>query len=111
MLQVPWHLGKFDFADPKTNPFACRKESPYRWSMSFTQLDLATLKQIRRKHNVHFVSIILSILGGALKRYLLDSKSSVDLPTHLHMGTTLPWPKHPSKSAQTSSSQKLCNHW
>jgi hypothetical protein len=96
--------------DVEMNPFTCTKESPYQWMIAFTRLDLNIIKEIRRKQNVKFGSIILSLIGGALERYLLETKTETELPKFLTM-STLPWPGHPAKNSQTLNNEKLCNHW
>lgn len=96
----------------ESNPLACRKVTPHQWSISFTQLDLETLKRVRRAHDVQFCSIILSLLGGSLRRYLIElGTDPLHIPSHFCMGTTLPWPRHPSKDPQSHTNQRICNHW
>jgi hypothetical protein len=110
MIQVPCHMDKLQ-GSPDLNPFTCVEEKNHRWMLSFTSFDLAMLKLIRKRHNVHFSSVIISALGGALRRYMLETgmRSESTLPPRLHMATTVPWPNHPSRNS--SSPQQLCNHW
>jgi hypothetical protein len=94
---------------PKTN--LLKVTSPQKkWLYTFTTVDLAPIKAIRRKYDVHFATVILTLLVGSLKQYLLESQEGSDnerkkLPSHLSVANTLPWEKHPSQS------HILCNHW
>lgn len=97
---------------PQSNPLACTLVgSTYRWTMAFTRLDLSIIKEIRRKYNVHFAAVLLAIIGGTIRRYLLETKEESELPEFTTMAITLPWPSHPSKQNSSLESEKLCNHW
>jgi len=89
---------------PRTNPLRLKRPQK-QWTYTFTTVDLAPIKAIRRKYEVHFASIILSLIVGSIRRYLLERRSENCLPSHLSMANTLPCPLHPSQGHQ------LCNHW
>jgi len=93
---------------PKSNPM--KVTSPQqKWLYTFTTVDLGPIKAIRRKYEVHFATVILTLLVGSLRQYLLETqandKKQKQLPSHLSVANTLPWEKHPSQS------HILCNHW
>jgi len=117
--RILWDKGLFD-PKPKSAP-ATFSGPPYKpeWFLSFASLDLDLVKAIRRKTNTHFVTVLMSVLSGAIRRFVLETtiteETQMDdeyeedyLPNSIHMGHSLGWSNHPAMS--TKSSTKLCNH-
>jgi len=110
LLQVPSHMDKMK-GDSQLNILECKKEQTPKWIVSFATLDLKVLKRIRQIHKVHLASVIMSLVGGALKKYSLEMGIVEEdkVPVNFPMGSTVAWPRHPTKVFK--SYPKLCNHW
>lgn len=76
-----------------------------KWFMSFNTLDVEKIKVIRRRTKSHFISVMMALTIGALRRYLRENCKARGnaLPNHIWTANSLPWPGHP----QTT----LVNHW
>jgi len=72
---------------------------------SFFTLDLESVKRVRRRTGAHVISILLTLLGGVLRRLLIEQRGQkeAELPDHIYTAHSLPWPSHPRN--------KLCNEW
>ncbi|CAL8149345.1 unnamed protein product [Orchesella dallaii] len=70
----------------------CKEEN---WLISFITLDLETVKQIRRVTNTHFVSVLMSIQIGALKKLLQEIKPDLPNTNKTYIGHSMGWPDHP----------------
>jgi len=64
---------------------------------SMTEFDLNTLKEVRRALGVHFATLGMSLLGGALTRGMKEKAGNDFSLMH-----SLPRPNHPFT---------MCNHW
>jgi hypothetical protein len=91
-------------AGPRSSPIRVDKPQT-KWVHTFTTVDLAPIKAIRRKYDVHFATIMLSLIVGSIRQYLLEKKTENELPSHFTMANTLPCELHPSQD------HVLCNHW
>lgn len=76
------------------------------WTYAFSSIDLEPVKTIRRKYNVHFAAVILTLITGTVRRFVVEGGArECDLPSHLYVGNTLPCEEHPAQG------HLLCNHW
>lgn len=92
-------------ASPKHNPIKL-KNPQSSWLYAFTTVDLEPIKAIRKKFDVHFASVLLTLTVGSIRQYILEKHSGKKLPEYLVTADTLPlWPQHPALQHQ------LCNHW
>jgi hypothetical protein len=59
-----------------------------KWFISFASLDLNLVKAIRRKTNTHFGTVLMTMLAGAMRRFVLETgKSDEDhLPDNIFVG-------------------------
>ncbi|OXA52009.1 hypothetical protein Fcan01_13876 [Folsomia candida] len=99
-ISTPVNL--FMLEGPGTNPLKLTKPQT-KWIYTFTTVDLAPMKAIRAKYDVHFASIMLSLIVGSIRQYLLEKEK--ELPANLSLVDTLPCQLHPSQN------HILCNHW
>jgi len=74
-----------------------------QWFISLATLDLGDIKKLRRKTSSHFVVLLMSLMVGALRRKLLETKEESEIPDFIWTANSLPWPNHPQNS--------LVNHW
>ncbi|XP_035716578.1 uncharacterized protein LOC110860872 isoform X1 [Folsomia candida] len=64
-------------------------------SSATIKFPLADLKAIRMKHNVDLTSILVAIISGGVRRFLL--KNNQNLPNKLGIMCPMPMPNHPDK--------------
>jgi hypothetical protein len=60
-----------------------------KWFISFASLDLNLVKGIRRKTNTHFGTVLMTMLAGAMRTFVLETgKSDEDhhLPDNIFVG-------------------------
>lgn len=78
------------------------------WTMSFSSLDcLQIVKEIRKKTNAKFATIMMTAVTGALKRmYIEDKKYSEEFPEQIWIESPLGLPNHPAMT----KGGKFCNH-
>lgn len=90
---------KFQHLAPKLKSDGNWKtDSKDNWLISFGTLDLETVKQIRRVTQTNFVTVLMSIQVGALKRMMKELvKSQQDLISiqETYIGHSMGWPYHP----------------
>ncbi|CAL8121772.1 unnamed protein product [Orchesella dallaii] len=92
-------------ASPKYNPIKIPAPQQY-WRYTFTGVDVELVKSIRKKYEVHFASVMLTLTAGSIRQFILETHSEKQLPNILAIADTLPlWPQHPALQ------HHLCNHW
>ncbi|ODN04839.1 hypothetical protein Ocin01_01837 [Orchesella cincta] len=80
----------------RAQSFVTEYEGKENWLISFCTLDLETVKQIRRVTRTNFVSVLMSIQMGALKKLLREIKpETTDNIGNTYMGHSMGWPDHP----------------
>ncbi|CAL8101254.1 unnamed protein product [Orchesella dallaii] len=83
-------------------PLKDRKNA--QWFMSLNTLDMKKIKDVRRRTKAHFISVMMTLMIGALRRYLHDTYGKdKEIPNNIWTANSLPWPGHPRNS--------LVNHW
>lgn len=113
-LEAPLNLGKMGGATPESNPFRVHlppsPQKSYDWMFSFTSFNLEDMKQLRKRcGGIHMTAIIWTIVGGALRRFLMEE--GVEIPEYILVGNTIPVPNHPAMLKETRNKDKMCNHW
>lgn len=75
------------------------------WYMSLNTLNLQKLKDVRRRTKAHFISVMMSLTIGAIRRYLKENSkdNGESIPNYIWTANSLPWPNHPRST--------LVNHW
>lgn len=113
MLEAPLSFGKaMDNGDKSKNPLKVSltdnpEENLQQWMFSFTSLSMEEMKELRRRSNCRMIALIWALVGGAIRRFLVES--GIEFPEFIGVSTTLPWPDHPAMV--TTSKPPMCNHW
>jgi len=68
-----------------------------------TKFDLDKYKLIRRRTRSHFASVGMTLMTGALRRFLLEQDSGDQIPSQVSIMHSLPKSGHPLT--------RLVNHW
>lgn len=79
------------------------KNPARKWFLGLATLDVKPLKEIRRQTNTHFITVMMSVMIGALRQLLIEKRDEKEIPIQIYTANSLPWPNHPRTT--------LINHW